>query len=100
MPKDLGVSQLLQLYGGLLPEKQKLLCELYFDEDLSLAEISENEGITRQGVRDAIKRAEAQLKTFEQELGLIKKISALQSEASLVREGKAVDELLNIIDNL
>ena len=100
MPKDLGVSQLLQLYGGLLPEKQKLLCELYFDEDLSLAEISENEGITRQGVRDAIKRAEAQLKTFEQELGLIKKISALQSEASLVREGTAVDGLLNIIDNL
>ena len=100
MPKDLGVSQLLQVYGGLLPEKQKLLCELYFDEDLSLSEISENEGITRQGVRDAIKRAETQLRTFEQELMLIKKMTALQQEAALVKEGKAADELLEMIDNL
>ena len=100
MPKDLGVSQLLQVYGGLLPEKQRLLCELYYDEDLSLSEISENEGITRQGARDAIKRAEAQLKTYEEVLGLINKTEKLRAEALAVREGREITCLLEMIDNL
>ncbi len=70
MPKDFEVSRLLDFYGGLLPEKQRSLVELYYNEDLSLSEISENEGITRQGVRDSLKRAEQQLHVFENELHL------------------------------
>lgn len=100
MPKDLSVSQLLQVYGGLLPEKQRLLCELYFDEDLSLSEISENEGITRQGARDAIKRAEAQLKVYEETLGVLGKTNVLREEAAAVRGGKNAEKLLSLIDNL
>ena len=100
MPKDLSVSQLLQVYGGLLPEKQRLLCELYFDEDLSLSEISENEGITRQGARDAIKRAEAQLKVYEETLGVLEKTNVLRDEAAAVRGGKNAENLLSLIDNL
>ena len=99
MPKDLGVSQLLQIYGELLPEKQRLLCELYFDEDLSLSEISENEGITRQGARDAIKRAETQLKTYEAALGLLEKNSALRAAAEKAKSGDSA-ELFRIIDSL
>ena len=100
MPKDLGVSQLLLVYGNLLPEKQRLLCELYFDEDLSLSEISENEGITRQGARDAIKRAEAQLKTYEEALKLIEKTNELRAAAARVKMGEDSAELLDMIDNL
>lgn len=100
MPKDLTLSQLLDVYGCLLSEKQQLLCELYYDEDLSLSEISENEGITRQGVRDALKKAEQNLRFFEEKLGLIKKTKLIKSEADDVRNGKDVKELLDLIDEL
>ena len=81
MPKDLAISRLLDVYGSLLPEKQRLLCELYYDEDLSLAEISENEGITRQGARDSIKRAEGQLRLFEEKLGMADLVQKLRQYA-------------------
>ncbi|MBR0412224.1 MAG: DNA-binding protein, partial [Eubacterium sp.] len=61
MAKNLEVSYLLDFYGEVLTQKQHDFLVYYYDEDLSLSEIAENEGITRQGVRDAIKRAEAQL---------------------------------------
>ena len=100
MPKDLTLSQLLDVYGCLLSEKQQILCELYYDEDLSLSEISENEGITRQGVRDALKKAEQNLRFFEEKLGLIKKTKLIKSEADAVHGGKDVKELLDLIDEL
>ena len=58
--KNLEVAYLLDYYGGMLTEKQREVVDLYYNEDLSLAEISEHAGITRQGVRDSIKRGEAQ----------------------------------------
>lgn len=71
MPKDLKVSLLLDVYGELLSEKQRLLIECYYNEDLSLMEISENEGITRQGARDAIVKAVSKLYNFEEKLHLL-----------------------------
>ena len=61
MAKDLKISFLLDFYGEMLTQKQREVIEYYYNDDLSLAEIADNEGITRQGVRDSIKRAEAQL---------------------------------------
>ena len=77
MAKDLSISVLLDFYGDMLTEKQRDVVELYYNEDLSLAEIAEHSGITRQGVRDSIKRAEAQLKEYEDRLGLAKRFSAM-----------------------
>lgn len=57
MAKNLEVSFLLDFYGEMLTQKQHDFLVYYYDEDLSLSEIAENEGITRQGVRDASKRA-------------------------------------------
>lgn len=71
--KDLNVVLLLDYYGGLLPEKQRRLIEYYYCEDLSLAEISDTENITRQGARDAIVRAVNKLKGFESSVGFAKK---------------------------
>ena len=62
MPKDLHVSVLLDYYGAMLTEKQREVVDLYYNEDLSLAEIAEIAGITRQGVRDSIKRGEMTLR--------------------------------------
>lgn len=70
MAKDLEVIMLYDIYGEMLTEKQRNFISYYYNDDLSLAEIAENEGITRQGVRDAIKRAENQLYDFESHLGL------------------------------
>lgn len=68
--KDLQFSRLLDYYGDLLTDKQMDLMDLYYNEDFSLAEISEHENITRQGVRDGIKHAEQRLLEFEEKLKL------------------------------
>lgn len=73
LPKDLSVVLLLDYYGGLLSEKQRRLVEYYYCDDLSLAEISESENITRQGARDAIVRAVRKLHSFEDTVGFAKK---------------------------
>lgn len=61
----------LDFYGGLLTEKQKQVMSYYFEEDMSLGEISEELNTSRQAVYDLIKRSEKILKKYEMELGLI-----------------------------
>lgn len=70
MAKDMSIAMLYDFYGDMLTEKQQEMIELYYNEDLSLAEIALHSGISRQGVRDAIKRGEHQLTQFEDCLGL------------------------------
>ena len=71
MAKDLKYSSLLDIYGGVLTEKQREMLELYYNEDLSLSEIAANEGISRQGVRDSIKRGEEALADLEDKIGVV-----------------------------
>lgn len=86
MAKNLEVSMLYDFYGAVLTEKQRDVIELYYDEDLSLAEIAQNEGITRQGVRDAIKRAEQQMFEMEEQLGLVKRFHRIKKQLEDVSE--------------
>ena len=79
MSKDLHISVLLDFYGSMLTDKQRDIIELYYNEDLSLAEIAEHEKITRQGVRDSVKRAEEILTELEQHLGLAAKFKELSN---------------------
>ena len=72
------ISYLLDFYGECLTEKQRGVLDYYYNDDLSLSEIAENEGITRQGVRDAIKRAENILIDMEQKLGFAKRSKQLK----------------------
>ena len=99
MAKDLYVSALLDVYGGFLSEKQRAFCEFYYNDDLSLSEIAENEGITRQGARDLISRTENQLKKFEQECGYCEKFLLLKKLADEDLAGNS-QEIKQIIDNL
>ncbi|MBQ7153009.1 MAG: HTH domain-containing protein [Clostridia bacterium] len=64
--KNLGISRLLDFYGSILTDRKRDVLELYYNEDLSLGEIADNIGISRQGVRDLIKKAEAELVSFEE----------------------------------
>lgn len=78
MAKNLQITVLLDFYGEMLTDRQRELVESYYNDDLSLSEISEERGITRQGVRDAIKRSEQQLIEMEERLGLAKRFKMVQ----------------------
>lgn len=78
MEKNLSVSALLDVYGAFLSEKQREIMGHYYNDDLSLAEIAENEGTTRQAASDIIRRGEALLKRYESECGYYKKISEIK----------------------
>lgn len=71
-------SLLLDFYGELLTDKQRSCCELHFNEDLSLAEIAEQIGVSRQGVWDNIRRGAAMLTEIEEKTGLIRRFSETQ----------------------
>ncbi len=75
--KNYDLAILIDFYGEMLTEKQRSFLEYYYNDDLSLSEIAENEGITRQGVRDAIKRAETQMLEMEQKLGMAKRFNEI-----------------------
>ena len=77
MSKNLAIADLLDLYGDMLTDKQRDVMELYYDQDLSLGEIAEHEKITRQGVRDSIKRGEAYLLEMEEKLHFAEKFRRL-----------------------
>ena len=86
------MTLLFDFYGDVLTDRQKEFYDLYYNEDLSLAEIAENYGITRQGVRDVIVRAEAILSELEDKTGLIRRFHAMRSQLDQVI--KTADELL------
>lgn len=77
------ISLLYDFYGQLLTGQQAQAVSLYYNDDLSLSEISSQLGITRQGVRDSVKRAEAQLLKYEEKLGLFERFQ--QTEEGLLR---------------
>lgn len=66
-----ALALLFDYYGQTLTEKQRLCFDLYYNQDLSLAEIAENEGISRQGVHDSLARAELSLRAMEKKLGFV-----------------------------
>ena len=73
MEKKVEISMLWQIYGNLLTEKQYKVIDYYYNQDLSLSEIAENENITRQAVRDIIKKGEKKLFEYEEKLLFMKK---------------------------
>lgn len=93
MAKDMRVSYLLDFYGDLLTDKQRDSLDYYYNEDLSLGEIGENLGISRQGVRDNIKRAEAVLFEMEEKLGLAAKFSQINERLDSIKHN------IDIIDS-
>ncbi len=84
--KQFEMSMLLDYYGGLLTQKQKTYFDLYYNQDLSLAEIAEQEGISRQGVHDTITRTEAILRDMEAATGCVameKRLHRMREEVLL-----------------
>lgn len=96
MAKELKFVMLLDCYGDLLTEHQRSVMELYYCEDLSLAEIGEPMGITRQAVRSLIKRTESILENYEDKLGFAQRLSKMRECFGNISEaaGKCSDNAL------
>ena len=86
------MTLLFDFYGDMLTDRQKEFYDLYYNEDLSLAEIAENYGISRQGVRDVIVRAEGIMTELEDKTGIIRRFKAMQPHVKAICD--AADELL------
>ncbi len=91
------MSMLLDYYGSILTEKQKTYFDLYYNQDLSLAEIAEQEGISRQGVHDTINRTAAILQEMEGATGCIAREKSLRT--ALMKIENAVHELMQHEDS-
>ena len=89
------MAMLYDFYGALLTDRQKEFYDLYYNEDLSLAEIAENYGISRQGVRDVIVRAEAAMTEIEDKTHLIRRFFRMQDELTAI--DAAADRLLDAV---
>ena len=83
-------SLLLDFYGNLLTDKTRLTLDMYLNDDLSLAEIAEEEEISRQGVHDTVKRGLKQLNGYEDKLGLVKRF---------LEQRESVREAIDLIDS-
>lgn len=78
MEKNVQIGLLFAFYRNMLTDRQIECVDLHYNEDLSLSEISEHLGITRQGVRDNIMRAENTMRSTEQKLGLVEKFLGIK----------------------
>lgn len=101
MQKDLTVGVLNEIYGKFLTARQSEIVSQYFDFDLSLQEISENLGISRQAVLDTVKKGSEQLYRFEKELEVLATRSSVEKAIEFLENGddaSAMRTLKNIID--
>jgi predicted DNA-binding protein YlxM (UPF0122 family) len=89
------MALLFDFYGDLLTDRQKEFYDLYYNEDLSLAEIAENYGITRQGVRDVIVRAEGILTEMEDKTGIIRRFHKTQDQLQQLQSALEQVEAIN-----
>lgn len=104
MDRRTQTGLLLDFYGALLTQRQRALMRLHFDEDLSLAEIAEREGVSRQAVRDALVRGEAQLVACEEKLGFLRRdrelARSLRDLIAAQKEPAARAELVRLLERI
>lgn len=107
MEKNVKISILCELYGKLLTEKQYELINDYYNNDLSLSEIAENNEITRQAVRDIIKKGEKKLFEYEEKLAFMKrtlnqekKIEQVLSELTKIQKDSSDKKIANILESI
>jgi len=107
MENNVKVSMLNQIYGKLLTRKQYEIIDDYYNNDLSLSEIAENNNITRQAVRDILKKGEKKLFEYEEKLMFMKrmlnqekKIQKVLAELTKIEENDTDQEIANVLENI
>ena len=104
MEKNVEISLLLSFYKNILTERQADTVDLYYNDDLSLSEVGAELGISRQGVRDNLKRSEAILYDVESKLGLVERFLGIKSKLSeiddIIAEIEKAPEARLLSDNM
>lgn len=104
MDKNVRICLLFSFYRNMLTKRQIDCVDLYYNEDLSLAEISELLGITRQGVRDNIKRAEHTMNDTEERLGLVSRFLGISEKLAkiddIIREIEKSPNIRGLSDDI
>ena len=107
MEKNVQISILCQLYGKLLTKKQYEFLDNYYNNDLSLSEIAENNNITRQAVRDIIKKGEKKLFEYEEKLLFMKrtlnqekKIEKVLSELTKIQSNYSDKQIASVLESI
>ena len=107
MEKKVEISILCELYGKLLTKKQLEFMNDYYNNDLSLSEIAENNDITRQAVRDILKKGEKKLFEYEEKLEFMKrmlnkekKIEKVLSELTKIQKDYSDKEIASVLENI
>ena len=95
MAKNYEMAVLIDFYGEMLTAKQRDFLEYYYNDDLSLSEIAENEGITRQGVRDVLVRSEAILNEMEEKTGIVARFLEMQKISAEIENAAAQIQTIN-----
>ena len=107
MEEKVILSMLIQTYGKLLTEKQYQIMDDYYNNDLSLSEIAQNHNITRQAVRDIIKKGEKKLFEYEEKLLFMKrtlntetKIEKVLSELTKIQKDYSDKQIANVLETI
>lgn len=107
MEKNIEISMLNQFYGKLLTQKQYEIIDDYYNNDLSLSEIAENNNITRQAVRDILKKGEKKLFEYEEKVMFMKrtlnqekKIEKVLLELTKIQTNDSDKEIANVLENI
>lgn len=107
MEKNVEISMLNQFYGKLLTQKQYEIIDDYYNNDFSLSEIAENNQITRQAVRDILKKGEKKLFEYEEKLMFMKrtlnqekKIEKVLSEITKIQKNDSDKQIASILENI
>ena len=105
MEKNVQISMLNEFYGKLLTQKQYEIIDNYYNQDLSLSEIAENNQITRQAVRDILKKGEKKLFEYEEKLQFMKrtlnqekKIEKVLSELTKIQKNYSDKQISNVLE--
>ena len=96
--KMVEIGLLFEQYKELLTDKQKEIVALYYEEDYSLGEISENLNVSRQGVYDTLKRSEKILRDYEEKLHLVSKIQEQEKNIKIIKD-KIIDIKEDLLHN-
>ena len=107
MEEKVILSMLIQTYGKLITEKQYQIMDDYYNNDLSLSEIAQNHNITRQAVRDIIKKGEKKLFEYEEKLLFMKrtlntekKIEKVLSELTKIQKDYSDKQIANVLETI
>lgn len=107
MEEKVKISMLFQIYGKLLTGKQSEYIDYYYNQDLSLSEIAENDNITRQAVRDIIKKGERKLFEYEEKLLFMKRtinqekqIEVILAQLNKIQKDSSDEKVSNILEEV